>query len=94
MFLVHLLFVTLNNNNMTDELKKVEARIKKKHRFGWTPKYEEEFRTDLNQTVFATVACMAFEDLDCEVVYQDTNCVEAKRRNSSGKWREKITASF
>jgi len=37
---------------MTEELKKYENSINKKHSFGWTPEYEEEFRTDLNKTVF------------------------------------------
>ena len=67
---------------MTEELKHYESTIKKKHSFNWTPKFEEDFRTDLKQIVFVAIVIKTFEKLGWDLVYQDEVSAEAKR---SGK---------
>lgn len=79
---------------MTEKLKKYESTIKKKHSIGWTPKFEEEFRTKLNQTVFIPIVIKTFEKLEWEIVYRDENSVEAKRNGFLNRSTEKITVSF
>lgn len=48
---------------MTDDLEKYASSIKKKHSFSWTPKFEEEFRTQISQIVFVPIAVKAIEKL-------------------------------
>lgn len=64
---------------MTKDLKAYEKTIKKKHRIAWNPKYIEEFRTELNQTVFVPIVIKTFEKLGWEIIYQDINMVGAIR---------------
>lgn len=79
---------------MTEDLKKHEQTIKKKHSFGWTPKYEEKLRTDFNTSVFIAIASKTFEKLKWDIVFQDDISIEAKRKNSYGTWTEKITITY
>lgn len=82
---------------MEESLKTYEKNIEKKHSFGWTPKYEEEFRTNLNEKVFVPIAEKTFEKLNWDLVYRDDKNVEAKKKESSfgiEKYTEAITVSF
>lgn len=79
---------------MTEELKKYESTIKKKHSFNWTPKFEEEIRTDLNKTVIIPIVIQAFEKLGWDLVYQDEKNAEAKRKGGWNRWTEKISVTF
>lgn len=79
---------------MTEELKKYESTIKKKHSFNWTPKFEEEIRTDLNKTVIIPIVIQTFEKLGWDLVYQDEKSAEAKRKGDWNRWTEKISVSF
>ena len=79
---------------MTEELQKYESTIKKKHSFNWTPKFEEEFRTDLNKTVFVPIAIKTFEKLGWDLVFQDELSAEAKRKGDWDRWTEKISVTL
>lgn len=79
---------------MTEEFKKYENTITKKHSFGWTPKYEEDFRTQLNKVLFGAISVQTFEKLGWDIVFRDETTVSAKRKNDWDSWTEKITAKF
>ncbi len=79
---------------MTEELNQYEKAIKRKHSFGWTPKYEESFKTGLKETVFTPIAIQTFEKLGWVVVYQDDKTVEAKKEKSWSEWGNKITVTY
>ena len=79
---------------MNEELKKYESTIKKKHSFNWTPKFEEEFRTDLNKTVFVPIVIKTFEKLEWDLVFQDEYSAEAKRKGDWNRWTEKISVKY
>lgn len=79
---------------MTEELKKYESTIKKKHSFNWTPKFEEEFRTDLSKSVFVPIAIKTFEKLGWDLVFQDEISAEAKRKGDWDRWTEKISVTY
>jgi len=79
---------------MTKEHKEYEKKIKKKHRFAWTPKYEEELRTSIEKDFFMSVVVKVFEKLEWDIVYQDETLVEAKCKNKWDKWSEKIEVKF
>lgn len=79
---------------MTEELKKYESTIKKKHSVAWAPKYEEEFSTHLNQIVFIPIVKKAFENLGWDIVYNDQNSVEAKTKRDLWQWGQKITVAY
>lgn len=79
---------------MTPELKLYEKTIKKKHSFGWTPKYEEEIKTSLNKKVFVPIVVKTFEKLGWDLVHQDDFSAEAKRRGEWNRWTEKISVTY
>ncbi|MBT9393993.1 hypothetical protein KLP40_12545 [Hymenobacter sp. NST-14] len=79
---------------MTEELKKYESTIKKKHSVSWSPKYDEEFRTDLNRIVFIPIVVKTFEKLGWDLVYQDEKSAEAKIKRDLWQWGQKITVTF
>lgn len=82
---------------MEESLKTYEKNIEKKHSFGWTPKFEEEFRTNLNGKVFIPIAEKTFEKLNWDLVFKDDKTIEAKRKESSfgiEKWTESITITY
>jgi hypothetical protein len=64
---------------MTEDLKKYERTIKKKHSFGWTPKYEEEFRSGLNKTTFFPIAIVVIENLGWKLVYDGESSIETEK---------------
>lgn len=77
---------------MNSSFEEFEKQIKKKHSFGFTPNYKESFKTTVKPRIFVEIAVKAFEVLEWDVVFQEDNRVEAKRKNSFGSWTEKITA--
>ena len=82
---------------MEESFKTYEKTIKKKHSFGWTPKFEDEFRTNLNEKVFIPIAEKTFEKLNWDLVFKDDKNVEAKRKESAfgiEKWTEAITVNY
>ena len=79
---------------MTEELKKYESTIKKKHSFGWTPQFEDEFRTQINKTVFFPIAKEVIETLGWDLVFQDESSLEAKQRAEGFHWGQKITINY
>ncbi|TFV95644.1 hypothetical protein E4S40_05330 [Algoriphagus kandeliae] len=79
---------------MTEDLKQYEKSIKKKHSFSWTPKFEEEIRTDLNKTVIIPIVVKTFEKLGWDLIYQEETIAEAKRKGDWNRWTEKIAVSF
>ncbi len=80
---------------MTEEFRRYEQNIKKKHRFSfWSLKYQEQFRTNLNQTVFIPIAVQTFEKLGWTVIFQNETSCEAKRKNDWETWTEKISVVY
>ena len=67
---------------------------KRKVVFAWTPKYQEEFYTNLKPRLFIEIAMQTFEKLSCDVVYWDDHTIEAKRNNGYSNWTEKITITY
>lgn len=79
---------------MTEELKRYESTIKKKHSFGWNPNYEEEFNTDLNKTLFFPITKEVIEKLGWELVYEDESSIEVRKNAEGFHWGQKITISY
>lgn len=82
---------------MDEGLKTHEKNIDKKHSFGWTPKFEEEFRTSLNEKVFIPIAEKTIEKLNWDLVYKNDKSIEAKRKESTlgiEKWTEAISINY
>ena len=79
---------------MLEDLEKYEQSIKRTHSFAWTPKFEEEFYTNLNKTLVIAIAIKTFKKLKWNIVYEDEESVEAKRKDRWNKWTEKITVSY
>lgn len=79
---------------MTEELEEYEEKIKTKLRFGFTPKYKEEFRTHLEQETFIAITFKVIEKLEWDLVYYDEQTVEVKRRNDFDRWTEKIIITY
>lgn len=82
---------------MENIFKKYEKTIKKKHSVDFTPKYKEEFRTNINKTLFVAIAEKAVGKLGWDLVFKDENSVEAKRKEKGlgfERWTEAITASY
>ena len=63
---------------MEESLKTHEKTIDKKHSFGWTPKFEQEFRTNLNEKVFIPIVEETFKKLNWYIVYKKDKIIEAK----------------
>jgi len=79
---------------MTEDLAAYEKTLRKKHSFSWTPKFERETRTILNEKVFSAVVVKVFEKLEWDVVYQGEKTIEAKRKGDWDRWTEKITVQL
>lgn len=82
---------------MEESLKTYEKSIEKKHSFGWAPKFEEEFKTNLNEKVFIPIAEKTFEKLNWDLVFKEDKTIEAKRKESSfgiEKYTESITITY
>jgi len=79
---------------MTEELKEYESTIKKKISFGLTPQFEEEFRTQLNKTVFFPIAKEIIESIGWDLVFEDESILEAKQQAEGFHWGQKITIKY
>lgn len=82
---------------MEDAFKIYEKSIEKKHSVNFTPKYSEEFRTSVSNTLFVAIAEKTVEKLEWDFVFKDENTIEAKRKEKSfgiERWTESITASY
>lgn len=79
---------------MTEELLNYEQSIKRKHKFGWTPRYKEKIRTQLEKRLFIEIAIKTFEKIGWDIVSRDEESVVAKRKGSWDRWTEKITALY
>ena len=79
---------------MNDELKKYESTIKREISYGYTPKFEKEFRTPLNRTVFFPIAREVIENLGWDLVFEDESTLEAKQRPQGFHWGQKITIKY
>jgi hypothetical protein len=82
---------------MIEEYKQYEKSIKKKHIFAWTPKYQEETRTNISPKAFTSIVEKIFNDLEWDIVYKDEKIIEAKRKGnplSSWGYTEKITVTY
>ncbi|WPO91671.1 hypothetical protein [Chryseobacterium sp. YR459] len=82
---------------MEDIFRNYEETISRKHSIGFTPKYKEEFRTFVNETLFIAIAEKAFEKLHWDVVYKDDHSIEAKYKETSwmsNRWTEIITVHY
>lgn len=79
---------------MTEELKRYESSITKKHSFGFSPEYEEKFHTNLNQTVFFPIVKEIIEALEWHLIYENESLIEAKKSAGGFHWGQKITISY
>ncbi|MEJ5148765.1 hypothetical protein [Sphingobacterium sp. MYb388] len=82
---------------MTPELKELERQIIKKHKFGFTPKYESGFQTCLSEKAFFAITNQVFEKLEWDIIYIDEHAVEAKRKVKSlgiTQYTESIIISY
>lgn len=66
---------------MNEELKNYGKTIRKKHCFGWVPKYHEIFETNITEAAFIAVTTKVVEELEWEIIYIDDGVIEAKRYN-------------
>ncbi len=79
---------------MNEELKEYESKIKKEFSYGYTPKFEKEFRTQLNEIVFFPIAKEAIENLGWNLVFEDESTLEAKQIAEGFHWGQKITIKY
>lgn len=79
---------------MKEELKKYESTLKKKISFGLTPQFEEEFRTQLNKTVFFPIAKEIIETIGWDLVFEDESTLEAKQYAEGFHWGQRITIKY
>jgi len=68
---------------MTPDYKELENQITKTHKFGFTPKYKYEFRTQLSEKAFFAITNKVFDKLEWDIVYIDEHSVEAKRKTKN-----------
>ena len=79
---------------MTEDLKKYKNSINRKHSFGWIPTYEEEFRTNLNKTVFFPITKEVIEILGWELIFTDESSIEAKQNAEAFHWGQIIRINY
>lgn len=79
---------------MTEELKKYEKSIQKKHSFGLTPRYKEVFHTDLNQIVFFPIAKQVVNEIGWDLSFEDENLIKAKQKAGGFHWGQKIIIHY
>lgn len=68
---------------MKSEIKQLEKQLPKKHKFGFTPQYAENFRTQLSEKAFFYIVHQVVEKLDWDIIYVDEHFIEAKRKVKS-----------
>jgi hypothetical protein len=69
-----------------------ENAIKGKNSIRFTPKYQEEFSIKIKPRIFVEIAAKTIESLDWEIVFQDDNQIEARRKSDFDRWTNKIIA--
>ena len=79
---------------MKPEHYQIEATFSGKHRFGWTPSYEDDFSTQLNQTLAIEIAAQAASELDWDILYRDETSLEVKRPDFFRPDAKKISLRF
>lgn len=82
---------------MNDEVKRLEESIKREHRFGYRPKYKNEFRTKLSTSQTQALASKVIQEIGWDIVYRDEKSLEAKclnKKYNNGEWTEAITIVF
>ena len=79
---------------MKEELQKYEATIEKKHSFGWTPTYKEEFITELNQTVFFPISKEVIELLGWELIFENESSIEARHPAEGFHWGHNLIINY
>lgn len=77
---------------MDKKFQDFESSIKGNHSFRFTPKYQEEFSIKIKPRIFVEIAVKTFESLGWDIVYQDENQIEAKRKGDFDRWTHKILA--
>lgn len=68
---------------MTPDYKELEKQLSKTHKFGYSPKYKYEFRTQLSEKAFFAITNKVFDELEWDVVYIDEHSIEAKRKTKN-----------
>lgn len=102
LFYLHLQTKNYTNNptsklTMEDIFENYEKNISKKHSISFTPKYKEQFKTSVNETLFIAIAEKTFTKLDWDIFYKDDHNIEAKRKEEgwvNERWTEIITANY
>lgn len=79
---------------MKEEFEQHEKSIKRRHRFGWKPKYTNEFRTSLTQKGFVAIALKTITQLGWHLVYYDDKTVEASVGPKGFTWGQKLAITF
>ncbi|MPM20135.1 hypothetical protein SDC9_66564 [bioreactor metagenome] len=79
---------------MNKELQNFENQIKRKHSFGFPPKYSETFTVKLKPRTFIEIAINAIEKLGWTLVFRDEMQIEAKKERDFGGASEKITLTI
>lgn len=68
---------------MEEIFENYEKSIKRKHRVNFTPKYKEEFRTNVSSTLFRVIAEKTIERLGWVLIDRDENSIVAERVGNS-----------
>ncbi|MFK8037979.1 MAG: hypothetical protein AB8B74_06800 [Crocinitomicaceae bacterium] len=79
---------------MSPEIQKLEDSIKRVNRIGFTPKFKDSFQTKLSISAFIAIGLKTVEKIGWDIVYYDETSIEAKRKNDSDSWTEKITIIY
>jgi len=76
---------------MNIDIDKIQLDIKKKFIYKYKPEFSESFVTKIKDTQIIPLGIKVFEKLEWNIVYVSQNSIEAKRKNTWGKFTEKIT---
>lgn len=79
---------------MTEEFKKYEKTIPKRHSIRFIPQYQESFQTNLKASLFLPIAKEVIQQLDWSLSYPTQTLVEAKYEGHRNRWTEKITMAY
>ncbi|WP_298512645.1 hypothetical protein [uncultured Kordia sp.] len=79
---------------MNIDIDKLELTIKKKYSFKYKPEFSESFTTKIKDNQIIPLANKVFEKLGWAIVFFDEKSIEAKRKDTWGKFTEKITITI
>ena len=79
---------------MTEDLTRYERTIKRVHSFKLKPRYEEAFRTELDEVSALAIAIKTFEKLEWPLCFQGDNSVAAVRIKVHNRYTEEIGIVF